>query len=185
MTHTSHTSPLGSVGDPSRPHLILVGLPGSGKSTLGRRVARRLGRPFLDFDAEIERRTGRTVAEIFAEHGEPWFRQRELELTRELAATGGMVLAPGGGWLMVPGAAALLRPPARMIYLRVRPAVAIRRLARARRVRPLLATADPLATLMKLLAEREPAYLSADHVVDADLVKTQELISSIARLADG
>ena len=81
-TPTSRTSPNGSASEPSSPHLILVGLPGSGKSTVGRRVARRLGRPFLDFDSEIERREGRSIAQIFAEAGEPGFRELELALTR-------------------------------------------------------------------------------------------------------
>jgi shikimate kinase len=183
MTPTWLTSPRGSAGDPSRPHLILVGLPGAGKSTLGRKLASHLGRPFLDFDAEIERREGMTVAGIFAERGEPYFRARELELTREVAEAGGMVLAPGGGWIMIPGALALLRPPGRMIYLRVTPEVAIGRLSRARRARPLLRVLDPLAELRRLLAEREPAYRMADLVLDADVLGTQQLMRSAARLA--
>jgi shikimate kinase len=161
-----------------------VGLPGSGKSTIGRRVARRLGRPFLDFDSEIERRQGKSIAQIFAEVGEAGFRALELDLTKELAQTGGMVLAPGGGWTTISGAAALLRPPARMIYLRVRAEVAIGRILRGRRIRPLLQTPDPLETLRKLLAEREAGYLEADHVIDVELIKSQQLIATIARLAE-
>lgn len=151
---------------------------------MGRRVARRLGRPFLDFDSEIERRQGKSVAQIFTEVGEPGFRALELALTKELAQSGGMVLAPGGGWTTIPGAAALLRPPARMIYLRVRAEVAIGRILRGRRIRPLLQTPDPLETLRKLLAEREAGYLEADHVIDVELVKSQQLIAAIARLAE-
>jgi shikimate kinase len=160
-----------------------VGLPGSGKSTVGRRVARRLGRPFVDFDSEIERREGKSVAQIFAQVGEPGFRALELALTKELAQSSGMILAPGGGWTTIPGATALLRPPARMIYLRVKAEVAIGRILRGRRIRPLLQTADPLETLKKLLAEREEGYLTADHVVDVEVVKSQQLIATIARLA--
>lgn len=160
-----------------------MGLPGSGKSTVGRRVARRLGRPFLDFDSEIERREGKSIARLFSEVGESGFRALELALTRELALSNGMILAPGGGWTTIPGAAALLRPPARMIYLRVKPEVAIGRILRGRRIRPLLQTADPLDALRKLLAEREAGYLEADHVVDVEVVKSQQLIATIARLA--
>ena len=172
-----------STNEPSSPHVILVGLPGSGKSTAGRRVARRLGRPFLDFDSEIERREAKPIAQIFAESGEPGFRALELALTRELAQSSGMILAPGGGWTTIPGATALLRPPARMIYLRVRAEVAIGRILRGRRIRPLLLTADPLDTLRKLLAEREAGYLEADHVIDVEVVKPQQLIATIVRLA--
>jgi shikimate kinase len=146
-------------------------------------VARRLGRPFLDFDSEIERREGKSIAQIFSESGEPGFRALELALTRELAQTSGSILAPGGGWTTIPGATALLRPPARMIYLRVRAEVAIGRILRGRRIRPLLLTADPLDTLRKLLAEREAGYLEADHVIDVEVVKSQQLIATIARLA--
>lgn len=175
--------PDGSTSETSSPHVILVGLPGSGKSTVGRRVARRLGRPFVDFDSEIERREGKSVAQIFAQVGEPGFRALELALTKELAQTSGMILAPGGGWTTIPGATALLRPPARMIYLRVKAEVAIGRILRGRRIRPLLQTADPLETLKKLLAEREAGYLQADHVIDVEVVKSQQLIATIARLA--
>lgn len=163
--------------------MLLVGLPGSGKSTVGRRVARQLGRPFLDFDSEIERREGKAIAQIFAESGEPGFRALELALTKELAQGSGMILAPGGGWTTIPGATALLRPPARMIYLRVKAEVAIGRILRGRRIRPLLQTADPLETLRTLLAEREAGYLEADHVIDVEVVKSQQLIATIARLA--
>ncbi len=175
--------PSESTNEASSPHVILVGLPGSGKSTVGRRVARRLSRPFVDFDSEIERREGKSIAQIFAESGEPGFRALELALTRELAKTSGMILAPGGGWTTIPGATALLRPPARMIYLRVKAEVAIGRIVRGRRIRPLLQTADPLETLKKLLAEREAGYLQADHVIDVEVVRSQRLIATIVRLA--
>jgi shikimate kinase len=146
-------------------------------------VARRLGRPFVDFDSEIERREGKSIAQIFSESGEPGFRALEWALTKELSLSSGMILAPGGGWTTVPGATALLRPPARMIYLRVKAEVAIGRILRGRRIRPLLQTADPLDTLKRLLAEREAGYLQADHVIDVEVVKSQQLVATIARLA--
>src|SRR4051812_6401828 len=114
---TFRTSQPGSAADPSVPHLILVGLPGAGKSTVGSALARELDRSFLDFDSEIARREGMTISEIFAQKGEPSFRLLEHALTDELRAHGGMVLAPGGGWVGRPETVALIRPPARMIYL--------------------------------------------------------------------
>ena len=166
-------------------HVILVGLPGAGKSTAGRMAAEQLGIPFLDFDAEIERREGRSIAELFARDGEPHFRALERALTAELAGAPRMVLAPGGGWAVQPEAVALLRPLGRIIYLRIRPETALARLGSARTTRPLLAGPDPLRELGRLLAEREPHYLSADHVIDADVLDPQQLTLAIVQLARG
>lgn len=165
-------------------HVILVGLPGAGKSSVGRKVASRLGRPFLDFDEELERRTTMTVSEIFRAQGEQYFRGLELDLTREVARSQGAILAPGGGWVTVPGALALLRPPARMIYLRVAPEVAILRIGKSRRRRPLLETPEPVEALRRLAEEREQAYSQADYVIDTDVVDVESLAVQIARLLD-
>ena len=97
MTATFRTSQTVSALDPSKPHIILVGLPGAGKSTVGALLGAKLGRTFLDFDAEIERREGMTIAQIFGERGEGSFRELERKLTAELKDLGNMVLAPGGG----------------------------------------------------------------------------------------
>ena len=110
---TFRTSQPGSAADPAVPHLILVGLPGAGKSTVGSVLARELGRSFLDFDAEIARREGMSIAEIFATKGEPTFRQLEHGLTEELKDLGGMVLAPGGGWVARPDTVAIFPTPSR------------------------------------------------------------------------
>ena len=167
------------------PHLILIGLPGSGKSSVGEAVAEQLGRRFLDFDQEIERRSGCSVAELFLTRGESGFRSLEVELTRELAAEGGMVLAPGGGWAAIPGALALLRPPGVMVYLRASPEVVLQRMGQSRSTRPLLSAPDPLAELCRLLEEREGLYRLADHVVDVEHIDLQRVISLVARLAPG
>ena len=134
---------------------------------------------------EIERREGMTIERIFEERGEPHFRARELELTRELACKRGMVLAPGGGWVTSREAMDLLLPQSLMIYLRARPEIALARLRRAKHVRPLLRTNDPLATLRRLLAEREEAYLRAHHVLDIALMTPTALINEIVKLAGG
>lgn len=165
-------------------HVILVGLPGAGKTSVGRMLSRRLNRPLLDFDEELERRTGLSVAEIFRIHGEAHFRRLELDLTREVATSEGAILAPGGGWATIPGAMALLRPPARMIYLRVAPEVAILRMGAARSRRPLLDAPQPLDVLRQLAEQREQAYLQADDVISTDHIDVEALAAQIARLVD-
>lgn len=147
-------------------------------------LSRQLNCPLLDFDEELERRTGLSVPEIFRIHGEAHFRRLELDLTRELAASEGAILAPGGGWVTIPGAMALLRPPARMIYLRVAPEVAILRMGAARSRRPLLDAPQPLEVLRQLAKQREPAYLEADHVISTDHIDVEALAAQIARLVD-
>jgi shikimate kinase len=165
------------------PHLILIGLPGAGKTTVGRAAARLANRPFLDFDEEIERREGRRVAEIFAEAGEEYFRELESDLTREVVGRSGMVLAPGGGWAAEPARVALLRPPARMIYLRVSPAAAVGRLGVEIASRPLLQGPDPVAEMTRLLRLREGQYAAADQAIDTEAVALHEVITAVAHLA--
>ena len=164
-------------------HLVLVGLPGSGKSTVGRTVAKRLGRPFLDYDVEIERRVGMSVARFFAERGEPAFRALEVDLTRELAAAPPMVLAPGGGWVTNPGVMELLRPPGRIIHLRISPAEAVRRLSRSRVVRPLLQQADPAIKMQALWEARGPLYAQADLEVNVETLSQQQVMETVQALA--
>jgi shikimate kinase len=185
MTAISRISNPVSVADPRRPHLVLVGLPGCGKSTVGRGVAERLSRTFLDFDQEIERREGKTIAEIFGEKGEGHFRELERVLTEELRLTGNMILAPGGGWVTNPQVVALLRPPAKLVYLRVRPETALKRLGAERSTRPLLMRPDPMGELVRLFAARKAAYESADHIIEAELLDVEEVIKRVSSLALG
>lgn len=172
-------------GQPSHPaaHLILIGLPGSGKSTLGRKAARQLGVPFLDLDAEIERVEGRTIAEIFAREGEGYFRERESELTAALRDLPSMVLAPGGGWVAEPRNPALLRPPGRIVYLRVSPRTAVRRMGFGVQRRPLLAGPDPVGALQALLERREAVYATADVVVETDRRPQQQILAAVREVA--
>jgi shikimate kinase len=168
---------------PLHGHLVLVGLPGSGKSTVGRAVARLVDRPFLDFDQEIVRRTGMSVSAIFETRGEAAFREEEVALTRELAGASPMILAPGGGWITNVGVVDMLRPPALLVYLRVSVAESLRRLRRSRNVRPLLASEDPGARLQQLMDQRAPLYKDADVVIDAETFDSQRLVEFVAALA--
>lgn len=169
--------------DLTTPNLILVGLPGAGKSSVGRAVADTLGRNFLDFDLEIERREGATIAEIFGARGEPYFRKLELALSSELRESGNFVLSPGGGWIANPGCVEAIRPPATMIYLQIQPARALQRMAAQANARPLLRRPDPLAELTALLAAREPLYVLADHTVRVDFLREKEVVANIVALA--
>ena len=183
MTATFRTSRPGSAADPSRPHVILVGLPGSGKSVVGRAVATQLDRTFLDFDLEIERREGKSISEIFGEQGEAYFRAKEVTLTKELQQFGNMILAPGGGWIMNPDVVGLLRPPGRLIYLRVQPETALKRLGTRRSLRPLLSRPDPGGELQRLYEQRRSVYETADHVVDTEPYSLQRVIEKVRELA--
>lgn len=165
-------------------HLVLVGLPGAGKTTVGRALAARLGRPFVDLDARITARAGLSVAEIFASQGEARFRELERQATKEIAAAAApMVVAPGGGWVVVPGLVALLRPPSRLVWLRLSPQSALARMGASVLDRPLLAGDDPLAALTGILATREAAYLQSDHTVSVETMTVDEVVDAIVTLA--
>ncbi|MFL5463621.1 MAG: shikimate kinase [Gemmatimonadaceae bacterium] len=163
-------------------HLILVGLPGVGKTTIGRAAAKQLGRRFLDFDHEIERREGMPVREIFRLKGEDYFRSLEFALTEELSGTGGMVLSPGGGWITQPKCVELLRSTGRIIYLRASPEAVARRLRRVE-TRPLLAGRDPVIALRELYEKRRALYETADTVLDTETFVRQQLIAKVVELA--
>ena len=164
-------------------HIVLVGLPGVGKTTVGRGVAERLGRPFVDFDSEIERREGATVRRIFKVRGERYFRALERALTAELAGVEPMVLAPGGGWVKDPVNMALLRPPSRIILLTAKPETALARMGAESAARPLMDHPDPLATIRELGEARRQAYESADAVVDTEVLDLQDVIARVIELA--
>jgi shikimate kinase len=155
-------------GDLPAQRVVLVGFMGSGKSSVGAELARRLGWEHLDLDREIEAREGRTVPEIFRAEGEPYFRAREAEATVEVAGRSGVVLSPGGGWITNPGLLERLGPGTLSVWLRVSPETVLERVAPTRGDRPLLDVPDPLSVVRRLLAEREPFYRRAGLVVDTD-----------------
>ena len=147
-------------------NLFLVGMMGAGKTTIGRLLARRLKRPFIDSDHEIEQRCGVSVPVIFEIEGEPGFRAREAQMIAELVEREGIVLTTGGGAVLDPGTRQRLAARGTVVYLHAPPPDLHERV-RHDKNRPLLATADPLARLESLYAERDPLYREiADFVVD-------------------
>lgn len=144
--------------------IVLVGMMGVGKSTIGRRLAARLNLPFVDADTEIEAAAGMTIPEIFELHGEPHFRDGEARVIARLLDSGPSVLATGGGSFMREETRRRIAEKAVSIWLKADPEIIMRRVKR-RADRPLLQTADPAATVNRLLREREPFYQHADITV--------------------
>ncbi len=150
-----------------RGNLYLVGLPGAGKSTLGRQLARRLGKRFVDCDHELEAHTGVAIPTIFEMEGEAAFREREAQTLEHLALLENVVLSTGGGVVLRPDNRERLKANGTVLYLHVDPEVLFERVRHARH-RPLLAVGDPRARLDELYAQRDALYREvADHVVDA------------------
>ena len=142
--------------------IVLVGMMGVGKSTIGKRLAARLGLRFFDADVEIEvAHAGMTIPEIFTTHGEPYFRDGEARVIARLLEGGPIVLATGGGAFMREETRTRIAAKAVSIWLRADHDVIMRRVRR-RADRPLLQTADPEGTVTRLLTEREPIYGKAD-----------------------
>jgi shikimate kinase/3-dehydroquinate synthase len=145
--------------------IVLVGLMGAGKTSIGRRLASRFGLPFLDADAEIELAAGCTIPELFARYGEPYFREGEKKVIRRLLTGGPAVVAYGGGAFMDPDTRAATRERAVSVWLRCPLPTLVRRVA-SRENRPLLANRDHEAALSLLMARRYPIYAEADVIVD-------------------
>ena len=164
---------------PSNEHVVLVGLMGSGKTTVGRQVARRLDRPFIDSDAEVEAATGKTVREIFEDVGEAAFRRVETDvLVRALDSRPPAVIAAAGGVVLDPTNRRLLRERATVVWLRGRPETLARRVTRGAH-RPLL-DGDPAAALARMHADREHLYEEvADHVVDIDGCERDDVVAAV------
>src|SRR5438132_2604500 len=137
--------------------VVLVGMMGAGKSSIGRRLAARLSIPFVDADTEIEKAAGMAIAEIFSAHGESYFRSGEARVIARLLEGGPQVLATGGGAFMNPDTRAAVRAKGISVWLRATLDVLTRRIRR-RHDRPLLKTEDPGATLRKLMEQRDPIY---------------------------
>jgi shikimate kinase len=175
----SAASAAGSIGPAlGRRSIVLVGMMGAGKSSVGRRLAARLGIPFVDADIEIEKAAGMTITEIFAAHGEPYFRAGETRVIARLLEGAPQVLATGGGAFMNADTRATIRVKGISVWLRATLEVLSRRIKR-RSDRPLLTNADPVDTLRRLMDERYPIYAEADLTVESRDVPHEAIVDEI------
>ena len=158
--------------------IVLVGMMGAGKSSIGKRLAVRLGIPFIDADAEIESAAGMTISEIFSAHGEPYFRAGEARVIARLLESGPQVLATGGGAFMNADTRALVAVKGISVWLKADFDILMRRIKR-RTDRPLLKTEDPAATLKALMAERYPMYAEADLAVESREAPHETIVEEI------
>lgn len=168
-----------------RRSIVLVGLMGCGKSSVGKRLAAKLGLPFIDADDEIERAAAKSINEIFADHGEAHFRDGERKVIARLLANGPQVLATGGGAYMHTETRQRVKEEAISIWLRAELPVLMKRVGK-RDTRPLLRTGNPEATMRRLIDERYPVYAGADLVVESrdephDVIVT-EILGRLAGL---
>jgi len=159
--------------------IVLVGMMGVGKSSVGRRLAVRLSIPFVDADSEIEIAAKMTIPEIFARHGEPYFRSGEARVIARLLEGGPQVLATGGGAFMNADTRALIKQKGVSVWLHADLDVLLRRTSKRRSDRPLLQTENPDETLRALLAEREPTYALADLTVQSREVPHEAIVADV------
>jgi shikimate kinase len=169
--------------------VVLVGMMGAGKSTIGRRLSARLRLPFLDADAEIEAAAGMSIPDIFESRGEPDFRDGEARVIARLLDSGPAVLATGGGAFMRKETRDRIRDKAVSIWLKADADIILRRVKR-RSDRPLLQTADPESTVGRLISEREPVYQQADLTIWSRDVPHEKIVDECiealhARLCGG
>ncbi len=158
-----------------RGNLFLVGMPGCGKSTLGRLLARRLDKAFVDADVELERRLGVTIPVIFELEGEPGFREREATILTDLVVQNNIVLSTGGGVVLRPSNRERLKEGGTVLYLHAAPATLWER-TRHSKHRPLLQAPDPFARVQELYTARDSLYREvADAVVESDREQVSRL----------
>ncbi len=161
-----------------RRSIVLVGMMGAGKSSVGRKLAARLGLPFVDADTKIEEAAGMSIPDIFETRGEAEFRSGEARVISRLLDGGPQVLATGGGAFMNPDTRALIRSKAMSVWLKADFDVLMKRIKR-RTDRPMLKTADPSATLRQLMDARYPVYAEADVTVESREVLHEVIVEEI------
>jgi shikimate kinase len=163
-------------------HIVLVGLPGSGKSTIGKLVAEALNTFVIDIDALLVREMGMPVGQIIGMVGEPRFREMERDAVRTAQERDPCVIVPGGGWAAQPGQLEAAKLQSLVIYLRCQAATALKRCEKGE-ARPLLAGPDPGQKMRTLLEEREPFYRQADQQVNTENTPAEAVAAEVMTLA--
>ena len=185
-TESVNESPTASEREPAawraRP-LVLIGLMGAGKSTIGRRLAKQIGWKFVDSDEEIEAAAGCSIADIFTIHGEPIFRDLEKRVIARLVGEAPMVLATGGGAWIQPGVREIIKSHATSVWLRADLEVLTDRVSK-RNHRPLLETGDKREILDKLMQERYPIYAEADVIIDSSHGPHEAVVERVIKTLD-
>ena len=160
--------------------IVLIGLMGAGKSSVGRRLAEKLGFDFVDADHEIEAAAGKTISEIFADHGEPYFREGERRVIARLLGKGGQVLATGGGAFMNEETRARIQENGVSVWLQAPLGLLMKRVMK-RQDRPLLKAEDPEAVMRGLIDQRYPVYARADLTVESRDVQHGQMVNDVIR----
>ena len=160
--------------------IVLVGLMGAGKTSVGRRLAEKLDIPFIDADHEIELAAGKSIAEIFADHGEPYFREGERRVIARLLGGGAKVLATGGGAYINGETRSRIQKEGVSVWLKAPLALLMKRVMK-RQDRPLLKTEEPEAVMRGLIDKRYPVYGLADIIVESRDVQHGQMVNDVIR----
>ena len=178
--HDPHAAP--TPPQPLARSIVLVGLMGAGKTSIGRRLAKALGAGFADADEEIVAAAGMSVPDIFALYGEPRFRELERRVVARLLEQPAMVLALGGGAFIDPTTRARVKGSAASVWLRADLETLLARVTRKKGTRPLLDQGDPRDTLARLMSERYPIYGEADYIIDTASEPHETVVERILAL---
>lgn len=163
-------------------NIVLIGFMGTGKTTVGRLLAQRTGRTFVDLDEEIERSLGLPVSTIFVQYGEVFFREQERQMIRQLSCRNNMVVATGGGAVLCEENVSNLRQCGLVITLQCQPDIIAKRIAGDSVVRPLVKQENRLQVITELLQERSSRYEAANFTIDTSWITANEVVNKLENL---
>ena len=162
-------------------NIYIMGFMGTGKTTVGKALAKKLGKDFIDLDNEIELYEGMSINEIFEEKGEDYFRQIETKVLKEIAEKKDLIVSTGGGSIVTHGNLEIVKSSGILITLMASPEEILRRVS-GNNDRPLLNVGNPLETIKKLLFERAPFYIKADYIIETTNKNIEEVVEEILEI---